>query len=302
MKFVFSILLTISISISFTMALAVPGLTAAQESQQQPQQQEAAELSQSDQLQVAVQRICPVTGAELGSMGSPVKVDAGGEHVFLCCAGCQSKQIDGSHWAAIQANFAAAQGTCPIMDKPVDSSMQSTLVNGRRIFVCCPPCIEKIQEDSDAVFASVSASYAAAVRPVDPDHYHVAAQGICPVSGKELGSLGGPIKVQAGEEHIFLCCDGCNGGEINAGHWATVQDNLARAQAVCPVMEKPVDASMQSTVVNGRRIYVCCPPCIEKINADPESFVGWLDGQIAQTLTTPTPESDQETTPDSRDR
>ena len=46
-------------------------------------------------------------------------------------------------------------------------------------------------------------------------------------------------------------------------------------------MGKAVDASMKSTVVNGRKIFVCCPPCIEKIKADPATYVAKLDAQIA---------------------
>jgi len=46
-------------------------------------------------------------------------------------------------------------------------------------------------------------------------------------------------------------------------------------------MGKAVDASMKSTVVNGRKIFVCCPPCIKKIDADPAAYVAKLDAQIA---------------------
>ncbi len=36
-------------------------------------------------------------------------------------------------------------------------------------------------------------------------------------------------------------------------------------------MGKAADASMNSTVESGRKMLVCCPPCIEKIKADPTS-------------------------------
>ena len=47
------------------------------------------------------------------------------------------------------------------------------------------------------------------------------------------------------------------------------------------MMGKPVDANMKSTVVNGRKIFVCCPPCIKKINADPAKYLAKIDSQIA---------------------
>ena len=39
----------------------------------------------------STQRICPVTGAALGSMGVPVKITLRGQPVFLCCKGCIGK-------------------------------------------------------------------------------------------------------------------------------------------------------------------------------------------------------------------
>lgn len=245
-------------------------------------------LTESDQLQISVQKICPVSGGELGSMGDPVKVKIGEQLAFLCCQSCVGKQVDAEHWKTIQGNIAAAQGTCPIMGKPVDASMDSTVVNGRMIFVCCPPCIDKIQADAESSIKKVDASYVsfvAAEAQAKSDQLHITAQAICPVSGQKLGSMGAPIKVKVGEEeHAFLCCKNCLGKQIDADHWKTIQNNLAKAQGVCPVMGKPVDASMDSVVVAGRKLFVCCPPCIDKIKADPASFVAKLDAQIEKNM------------------
>ena len=248
-------------------------------------------LTAADQLQIAVQDVCPVTGETLGSMGEPVKVKVGEQVAYLCCQGCQGKQLNAEHWKTIQGNLAAAQGICPIMGKPVDPSMKSTVVTGQQVFVCCPPCIPKIQADPAGSLSKVNANYVAYVgnkRQAASDKLHVTAQGICPVTGQKLGSMGKPIKVKVGAEEVaFLCCKSCIGKQINAEHWTTIQTNLATAQKTCPVMGKPVDASMKSTVVNGRRIFVCCPPCIEKIQADPATFVANLDSQLATNTSVP---------------
>lgn len=248
-------------------------------------QDTTSSLTEQDLVAIAIQKICPVSGAELGSMGEPVKIMAGEQAAYLCCQGCRGKEISVEHWTAIQARIAKAQGICPIMEKPVDSSMESTVVEGRRIFVCCPPCIPKIQEDPDASMEKVKSYYTkfiAIEKQAGSDRLHAQAQGICPVSGQELGSMGAPVKVQVGEEeHAFLCCQGCVGKELSAEHWQTIQGNLAVAQGICPVMGQPVDATMESAVVNGRKIFVCCPPCIDKIKANPAGYVAMLDGQIA---------------------
>lgn len=38
-----------------------------------------------------IQQVCPITGAKLGSMGSPVPVVVDGHTIYVCCAGCVEK-------------------------------------------------------------------------------------------------------------------------------------------------------------------------------------------------------------------
>lgn len=46
-------------------------------------------LSPADRELAHKQKICPVTGEDLDSMGGPVKVEIAGHTVFLCCNGCE---------------------------------------------------------------------------------------------------------------------------------------------------------------------------------------------------------------------
>ncbi len=240
----------------------------------------------ADMLQIHVQKICPVSGETLGSMGSPFKTKMGGQDVFLCCKGCIGKQANAEHWKTIQANLAKAQGTCPIMGKPVTANKKSTIVNGQQIFVCCPPCIKKIQADPAAAQAKVNASYTAFVAAdaqAHAQHLRIAAQAICPVTGKKLGSMGDPIKVATADgEEMFLCCEACHGKPSNPEHSQTIQANLMKAQGVCPVTNEELPAAAQSTVVDGRRVFVCCPECIEKINADKSTYLAKVNELYAK--------------------
>ena len=49
------------------------------------------QLPEADRPLALKQRICPVTGAPLGSMGVPVKILLRGQTVFLCCKACVGK-------------------------------------------------------------------------------------------------------------------------------------------------------------------------------------------------------------------
>lgn len=53
-----------------------------------------AKLPAADRAAAEKQRICPVSGQLLGSMGTPIKVTVKGQEVFLCCAGCKKSIED----------------------------------------------------------------------------------------------------------------------------------------------------------------------------------------------------------------
>lgn len=50
-----------------------------------------ATIDESDKAGIARQRVCPVSEAELGSMGDPIKVLVDGKPLYLCCQGCVAK-------------------------------------------------------------------------------------------------------------------------------------------------------------------------------------------------------------------
>lgn len=57
-----------------------------------PEVQEAlAALPPADREAALEQKICPVSGQPLGSMGTPRKVTVQGREVFTCCEGCDDE-------------------------------------------------------------------------------------------------------------------------------------------------------------------------------------------------------------------
>lgn len=53
-----------------------------------------ASLSSDDRPAAEKQKICPVSGEALGTMGTPIKVDVNGKTVFICCEGCREKLLN----------------------------------------------------------------------------------------------------------------------------------------------------------------------------------------------------------------
>lgn len=68
-------------------------------------------LSAEDAKLAAAQKICPVTGANLNSMGGPVPVEVAGRKVFICCAGCETalKTDPEKHLAKLRPAVPATQ-------------------------------------------------------------------------------------------------------------------------------------------------------------------------------------------------
>ena len=63
--------------------------SSAQVAQTDPEIEKAlAQLSPKDRQLAEKQKICPVSGEPLGSMGPPLKVHVEGRDVLVCCAGC----------------------------------------------------------------------------------------------------------------------------------------------------------------------------------------------------------------------
>jgi Cu(I)/Ag(I) efflux system membrane fusion protein len=68
----------------------VPGLTTEQAAKLEIS---LGQLSPADRELAERQRVCPIAGMLLGSMGVPIRVEAGGESVFLCCEGCRGRLL-----------------------------------------------------------------------------------------------------------------------------------------------------------------------------------------------------------------
>jgi YHS domain-containing protein len=187
---------------------------------------------------IARQKICPVSGKPLGSMGQPVAVDVNGQTVYACCNGCVNAiQSDPAKYAAGRPEITittstaadvaaiAAQKVCPVMDEPLGGmgTPIKVMVGDKPIFLCCKGCIKKIQAEPAKYLAMVyggqsqQSAIAEAGQPVRPNVFkvtaadapYVAAQKKCPVMDEPLDGMGGPYRVNAKGKAIYICCPGC---------------------------------------------------------------------------------------------
>jgi YHS domain-containing protein len=191
---------------------------------------------------IARQKLCPVSGKPLGSMGDPVSFDVNGEKLYLCCSDCVNAvktnptgyapgrpPITVSKATSADAAGIANQQVCPVMDEPLGAmgTPIKVTVGDMPIYLCCKGCIKRIQAEPAKYLAKVygtaqsSDANATAVpagadqvregifKVVAADAPFIAAQKKCPVMDESLDAMGGPYKVNAAGKAIYICCPGC---------------------------------------------------------------------------------------------
>lgn len=174
------------------------------------------------EVAIAQQRICPVSGNALGSMGAPPAVRIGDRDVYVCCADCTNAlKADPQKYLAklppvgpVKATRADAaaiafQKTCPVMKKPLDSMGGPWKINlrGRDVFVCCPGCTKALEREPAKYLAMLPTPPAA--KATQTDMAAISVQKLCPVMNEPLMSMGGAWKVYAKGQPVFVCCKGC---------------------------------------------------------------------------------------------
>ena len=190
--------------------------------------------------QTSVQRICPVTGEELGSMGRPIPVKVSGRTIQVCCQACVTEvqrnpekylrrvideigagpfdvsgQPPNPRQSYLQPN---PQRLCPVTGEELGSmgSPIPVTVSGRTIHVCCEACVASVKKNPAKYFAKVAQelkpfsnreemSRTDSFTPRD----QAPPQQLCPVTGEELGSMGPPIPVTVSGRTIQVCCEAC---------------------------------------------------------------------------------------------
>ena len=82
-------------------------------------------------------------------------------------------------------------------------------------------------------------------------------------------------------KRIYVCCEACidtvkKDFEAYAKKVEAAGETVGTVQTTCPVMGGKINKK-QYADVKGKRIYVCCPGCIGKIQADPDTHIEKLE-------------------------
>lgn len=114
--------------------------------------------------------------------------------------------------------------------------------------------------------------------------------GTCPVSGRELGSMGDPVVKEYDGREVRFCCSGCI-DKFEASkeeYFAKIDKKMIEQQLpyypmdTCVVMGDPLtDEDGKDIAVNyiygNRLVRFCCKMCVDDFNESPKKFLKKLD-------------------------
>ncbi len=153
------------------------------------------------------------------------------------------------------------QTLCPISGEALsgDADEQVVLYEGHKVRLCCAKCVEKFEAFPDAAIYQL---YRAGQKPEN-------VQTTCPVTGEELEADFQSFWVM--NKELRVCCKKCLAkvSKDPAPYFDKLQGR--KKQTHCPVMGGEIDPEV-SSVVQGQRVYHCCPGCEKKMAADPAKY------------------------------
>lgn len=154
-----------------------------------------------------------------------------------------------------------AQTTCPISGELLAGGEDEVAVvyEGQQVRLCCAKCVKKFQEFPDAALFGM---FQAGQKPAN-------VQTTCPVSGEELGA--DAVSFWVLNKEIKLCCKKCLAKvEKDPAAWFDQLEGRTQ-QTHCPVMGGEIDPEVFS-VIQGQKVFHCCPGCIKKLAAEPDKY------------------------------
>ncbi len=248
---------------------------------------------------IAMQAVCPVTGAKLGSMGDPVAVQSDGQTVYLCCAGCESAVAKEPKKYVSRIRTISDTAVLAVPETAVIDTGDQKIVYVEREEGVYEGVLVELGPKSNGYYAVFSGllpgdQVAAAgaflidaetrLNPAASASYFGASGG--PSSGGQSSGEGESSKATMTPNATSpMNDDQAEASSIDASTSRLTQDGLAeiaklspedqklaKLQVLCPVTMEPLGSMGKplTVTVGDDAVFVCCKACINgvKMNAD----------------------------------
>jgi YHS domain-containing protein len=195
----------------------------------------------------------------------------------------------------------AVNELCPIGKEPIDGRTFITY-EGDLVGFCCPGCDESFLEwekpRRDAFIAAAKGGPQPEPKPAPkataaPANTLSVAYPLpnCPISGKQLGSMGEPVIKTYDNREVRFCCAACIPQfEANpAEHFKKIDEQIVVSQLAyypmqtCIISGAPLGSMGEpdNYIYRNRLVRFCCDSCRDGFQKDPETHLAALDKAAA---------------------
>ena len=229
---------------------------------------------------------CPVTGEELGSMGTPVVKVYNNREVRFCCPPCiETFEADqANYWKQIDEKIVDQQRmhyplvTCIVTEEQFwpDGTPVNHVHNNRLVRLASPEALETFKTDPEKYLKALDEKIAELQRadyPLDT----------CVVAGSELGSMGDPDEITYMNRLVRFCCASCREAfnadpnkfmkKIDAAYIEKQKDTYPFD--TCIIHDIPLDSrgGPFDVVVGNQIVRFCTDSCVEHFKKHSEGIL-----------------------------
>ncbi|RIK74666.1 MAG: RND transporter [Planctomycetota bacterium] len=238
----------------------------------------------SDESLIAMQKVCPVTGAKLGSMGKPLRATADGRTVFLCCAGCKDELAGSPDYYLRRLRTVSEEGVLAVPEqalidtgnlKIVYIEREPGLFEGVAVTVGTLaggyyPVIDGLLP-GDRV-AAAGAFLVDAETRLNPG----AASTYFGASGAPSSGSGSPAPSATRSNETGPDASPSGASEKERANMAKLPEadrGAAERQRICPITDLSLGSMgvPYKMTVEGRKVFLCCESCKSQVAKDPQA-------------------------------
>jgi len=169
---------------------------------------------------------------------------------------------------------------CPVSKERLGGAMGAPVDfvhEGRLVRFCCKDCIKDFKKDPALILKQIDE----AVIKAQKASYPLAK---CPVSGKDLASMGEPFDYVYGTRLVRFCCKDCVQSlqKDPTKVMAQIDKALIEAQkktyplTTCLISGKTIEGDGVDYMYGTRLVRFCCPKCPEAFLKDPTKHLAQL--------------------------
>jgi Cu(I)/Ag(I) efflux system membrane fusion protein len=257
-------------------------------------EQQMPTAAADDKTLIARQKICPVTGNKLGSMGKPVRANLEGQSVFLCCQSCDEHFLEQPDHYLARMQTISASGVLAVPERAVIDTGDLKVVYVERepglfegVAVKLGPRAESFYPVIEGLFPgdrvaaagaflidaetrlnpAASAAYFGATGSPHADHAPAATPGSSPGSSRPAPSA---------EPKKSTPNDLANVAKLSEPDRA-----LATRQQNCPITGQALGSMgvPPKITLQGQDVFLCCKSCEKTAQKDADKVIQKVKGK-----------------------